>query len=395
MTSQFDAEYGRTSGAVINAVMKAGTNHFRGSAFAFLEDSALTARDYFAKKNDLTKPDTQGAAVRRHVRRTNRARQAALLRQRRARLNDNGVTINIPARPGIQPDHGDQGPRVEHGHPRRPPDQREQHLGRPLAAGSTPQLNKARPEGATFVEEEDDVDQTTVGTLSSVLGNTKLNTMRVTYTRENVKFANPATPPTAVTRSCSGRPSRSSRSWTGRSECGLGRLIRRGVRGHVHVVHPGLAWRPQRQARGPVRVRGRLHQRQETERHVHVRDQRPTTPTIPQLSRAPADPRARPAANTQREKLLRRVRPGQVEAPAGPQSQPGRAGTIRDIPPIDEVDNVASPALDYPVDTNDVPPRLGFTWDVSGKGRSVVRGGAGRFYDKTYFELIWGSSPPG
>src|SRR6185295_13318418 len=40
--------------------------------------------------------------------------------------------------------------------------------------------------------EETDVDQTFVGTLSSVLGNTKVNTFRMSYTSEVLHFANPA-----------------------------------------------------------------------------------------------------------------------------------------------------------------------------------------------------------
>jgi hypothetical protein len=59
LTSQFDAEFGRTSGAVINAVTKAGTNQFRGSGFAFIEDSKLTSKDFFAKQNHLAKPKTK------------------------------------------------------------------------------------------------------------------------------------------------------------------------------------------------------------------------------------------------------------------------------------------------------------------------------------------------
>src|SRR4051812_13793056 len=58
ITNQFDAEFGRTSGAVVNAVTKAGTNSVRGSAFGFFQDADLTTKDYFAKKNDLAKADT-------------------------------------------------------------------------------------------------------------------------------------------------------------------------------------------------------------------------------------------------------------------------------------------------------------------------------------------------
>src|SRR3990172_1947819 len=59
ITNQFDAEFGRTTGAVINAVTKQGTNRFRGSAFGFFQDAALTKRDYFAERDDLDKPDTK------------------------------------------------------------------------------------------------------------------------------------------------------------------------------------------------------------------------------------------------------------------------------------------------------------------------------------------------
>ena len=42
LTSQFDAEFGRTTGAIINAITKQGSNGFHGSAFAFLQDASLT-----------------------------------------------------------------------------------------------------------------------------------------------------------------------------------------------------------------------------------------------------------------------------------------------------------------------------------------------------------------
>ncbi len=45
---------------------------------------------------------------------------------------------------------------------------------------------------ASRTAEETDVDQTFVGTLSSVIGSTKVNTLRISYTSEVLHFANPS-----------------------------------------------------------------------------------------------------------------------------------------------------------------------------------------------------------
>src|SRR5580693_264369 len=47
LTSNYSAEYGRTSGGVVNAVTRAGTNEFHGSVYEFLRNSALDARNVF------------------------------------------------------------------------------------------------------------------------------------------------------------------------------------------------------------------------------------------------------------------------------------------------------------------------------------------------------------
>jgi hypothetical protein len=49
LTNQYDAEFGRATGAVVNAVTKQGTNSFRGVVFGFFTNSKITAQDYFAK----------------------------------------------------------------------------------------------------------------------------------------------------------------------------------------------------------------------------------------------------------------------------------------------------------------------------------------------------------
>ena len=47
LTSNYSAEYGKSSGGVVNGISRSGTNLFHGSAYEFLRNSALDARNYF------------------------------------------------------------------------------------------------------------------------------------------------------------------------------------------------------------------------------------------------------------------------------------------------------------------------------------------------------------
>ncbi len=50
LQSQFAAEYGRNSGSVVNIITRSGTNQFHGSAFEFLRNDAMDARNFFNRE---------------------------------------------------------------------------------------------------------------------------------------------------------------------------------------------------------------------------------------------------------------------------------------------------------------------------------------------------------
>ena len=194
ITGQYDAQYGRTSGAIINAVTKSGTNQLRGSAFGFLQDGSLTTKDYFAKEKGLAKPDTQyqrwGGTVGGPIVHDKLHFFGSLERFAIDRPN----TINIPARPefnGTELTKDRVWNTIVRGD--HQVNNNNTYSVRWLRE-SSPQKNQIiTPPAVTAAaaREESDVDQTLSVNLNSVLTHTKVNTFRLTWTRENVAFANP------------------------------------------------------------------------------------------------------------------------------------------------------------------------------------------------------------
>src|SRR4029434_8462707 len=66
-TNAYSAEFGRSSGAVVNATIKSGTNRLRGSVYEFLRNDALDANNFFSNALSAPKPKRErnqfGAAV--------------------------------------------------------------------------------------------------------------------------------------------------------------------------------------------------------------------------------------------------------------------------------------------------------------------------------------------
>jgi hypothetical protein len=192
ITNQFDAQYGRTAGAIVNAVTKQGTNQWRGSAFSFFKDAGITTKNYFARQNDLDKPDTKeqqfggtfgGPIVR------NKAHFFASVERV---LIDEGITRVFAARPDLN-FSTEEATRVWNTVIR---------FDNQINASNTwgvrwlreysPQFNQIIG-GVTPAasREEDDLDQTVVGTLTSSLGRNMVNTFRTNWTQEDVSFGNP------------------------------------------------------------------------------------------------------------------------------------------------------------------------------------------------------------
>ena len=195
LTNQFDAEWGRASGAVINAVTKSGTNNFSGSAFNF----------YTSKGDDQQGLLHEGAGARRSrtsARRSGAARSAdrssgtsctsssASNGSRRA-----GTSRRVSARvPSYSTSVGSEESawnylwRIDH-----QINSKHSWAFRWLQERA-PQFNRLEAEQETIesYNDETDFDRTMVGTLTSVVSDTKVNTVRVGFVFEDTVHANPA-----------------------------------------------------------------------------------------------------------------------------------------------------------------------------------------------------------
>jgi Carboxypeptidase regulatory-like domain/TonB dependent receptor/TonB-dependent Receptor Plug Domain len=397
LTNQFDAEFGRTGGAVINAVTKAGTNEIHGSGFGYFQRGGLTEKDFFAKEKNLAKPNTKydrwGGTVGGPLIKDKLHYFASLERFSIDRPN----TINIPARPDLNatsPTLDRVWNTIFRGD--HQVNQSNTYSIRWLRETS-PQLNQLIAPSATqsatlaSAREESDVDQTLSATINSVLSNTKVNTLRTTWTRENVAFANHCFNTNG--RDLSKCPvTLSFQTFVDQQDNTAQARIDDALQ-----LDETLAWFiPGRHGDHDIKFGAQY----EYTGALNLNQGNLNGTFSFALSNGPfnpADPRTYPDRFSIRVGGQSRVYE-RIHYFAGFAQDKWRfnphltlsLGVRYELEaiPIPETDDPF--VTKYPKDTNNFAPRLGLTYDLGGNGKSAARAGYGRFYERAHLELIGG-----
>jgi len=398
LMSMYDAEYGRASGAIVNAVTKAGTNQFRGVGFLSAASNRLTSKDFLVKERNLQKPTVTkrdwGGAIGGPV-----VQNKAHFFFNFERQVDNPTRTRVfSARPEL-------GFSTVEERSSKNWMARFDHQINATHTWAFRILGESAPQfpivGAQNLPEafqdETDIDQMAVGTLTSVFGNARVNGLRVARTWEHWWHGNLC------------------------SRHGDQRLEREGLQVNCPPQLDYLSFDAQAstEAQGPwdsnwlvednfswfvpgkkgdhdVKFGARYSY---TElRRVSQINQNGTFRFNTDLSFDATNPRTYP------ERLAIRIGEFEefindhtVELYAQDKWKIGGRATLStgirydlEVIPLNETDNPLFPAGDknHPVDRNNIAPRIGLTYALDDRGKSVIRGGYGIFYNRTILGSI-------
>jgi hypothetical protein len=410
LTNQFDAEWGRASGAVVNAVTKSGTNQFSGSAFGYFTSKGLTAKTFFAEAQGAEKPDVGkdewGFTVGGPILLNKLHFFVSVERLALARAWSKVIT----ARPEVSfAETGEESAwntlwRIDH-----QVSSKHTWAFRWLKE-TAPQFRQmdGGQETVTSHNDETDLDQTIVGTLTSVLSDTKVNTLRYGGQFEDTVHANPAwrafnddyarcvpCPDNAGLDQARVGPVLDYETFDMQASTTMDYSIQRG-----HSIDDTFSWFiPDKAGRHDLKFGTRYTQTWLSNPNWSNLNGTYTFRGANDIAFNPANPRSYP------ERFSIRV-PGpldytmtmhvwEVFAQDKWQMKPGltlSVGLRYDLESFPYTVDAGNPLFPdkskYPVDSNNFAPRLGFVWNPDGENRSVIRGGYGIFYDRTLLGTV-------
>ncbi len=397
LTSMYDAEYGRASGVIVNAVSKAGTNQFKGVLFLSAASNALTSKDFLVKESNLAKPGVTkrdwGGVIGGPIVKNKAHFFFSLERQ----VDNPTRTRRFTSRPEF--DFSTVEERSSWNTLAR-----FDHQINATHTWAIRYLRESAPQfpvvGATNLpaafQDETDLDETAVGTLTSVLGNARVNTVRLARTWEHWWHGNACTrgdtraerenslsncPPQLAHLSFNAQASTEAQGpWDSNWQ-----------------IEDDFSWFvPGKKGDHELKFGARYNY---TElRRVSQINQNGTFRLNTDFAFDPANPRTYPERLTIRlGEFEEFIRNHTVEAYAQNKWKMGGRTTLSiglrydlEVIPIDETDNPLFPAGNkkYPVDRNNFSPRIGLTHALDDLGKSVVRGGYGIFYNRTVLGSI-------
>ena len=406
LTSMYDAEFGRASGAVVNAVSKAGTNQFRGVIFGYSASNAMTAKDYFVKRNNLAKPTTTkrdwGGVVGGPIVKNKAHFFFSLERQidnpNRSRVFESRPEYNF----SIAENRSDWNTLVRFDHQIS-----KSHTWaiRWLRENAPQWYTIGNRQTLESYQDETDLDQTAVATLTSVIGDSRVNTVRVARTWEHWWHGN------ACFRA-QGPLDNNEGFKFGEEASGSQALCA------PQLNHPQLLIGASTEAQGPWDSNyqieddfswfipgkkgdheikfGARYNYTELERVSQI-NENGTFAFSSDLRFDPNNPRTYPERLTIRMGTFNEfIKNHSWEFFAQDKWKIDSRTTLSigvrydlEIIPLDTTGNpLFAGGTTYPVDKNNFAPRIGFTRAFDEQGKSVIRAGYGMFYNRTILGAI-------
>ena len=406
LTSMYDAEFGRASGAIVNAVSKAGTNQFRGVLFGYAASNALTAEDYFVHQNNLAKPTTTkrewGGVVGGPIVRNKAHFFFSLERQvdnpNRTRVFSEGPSYDF----SIAEDRTSFNTLIRFDHQIS----RSHSWAVRWLRETAPQWYTI-PNRATMesYQDETDLDQTAVGTLTSVFGDSMVNTVRIARTWEHWWHGNECFRAQG--------PNGGNEGFTfgdeaqGRQALCLPQLNylqflaqasteAQGPWDSNYQVEDDFSWFvPGKKGDHEIKF-GARYNYTELERVSQINENGTFTFNT-NLAFDPANPRTYPERLAIRMGTFNEfIKNHSFEVFVQDKWKLDHRTTLSvgvrydlELIPVDENDNpLFASGAGYPVDRNNISPRIGFTRAFDDSGRSVLRAGYGMFYNRTILGAI-------